>query len=90
VRLPKVFRTSFGSDAPQTQPDADAQRVVGVAQAIVTTAIVASQGNPGVGLGALALALGQGVARTGADLDEVLERVREAYAANLAPRDDAN
>jgi hypothetical protein len=52
------------------------QRRVGeVGQILVATTVQASEFNPAIGLSALALVLGQGAARTGASLDQVLAAV---------------
>jgi hypothetical protein len=59
------------------------RQVEAVSQVLIKTTVMASQGNPAIGLGALALSLGQGAARTGAKLDEVLAAVQRAYEAGM-------
>jgi hypothetical protein len=72
-------------DRTQEAPTATVTRQVeAVSHVIIGTTIVASKGNPSVGLGALALALGQGAARTGAPLEDILEAVQKSYEAGLA------
>ncbi len=71
-------------DRTQEPPTATVTRQVeAVSHVIIGTTIVASQGNPSVGLGALALALGQGAARTGAAIEEILAAVRQSYELGL-------
>ena len=63
-------------ETPQQQLE---RRTVVAGQMMIHIAIQASQGTPEVGLNALALALGQGAARTGASLEDVLASVRRYY-----------
>jgi hypothetical protein len=71
-------------DRTQESPELTVTRQVeAVSSILIGTTIAASQGNASVGLGALALALGQGAARTGAVLDDVLDAVRKSYETGL-------
>ena len=64
------------------------RQVEAVSQVLIKTTIMASQGNPAVGLGALALSLGQGAARAGAKLDEVVAAVTRAFEAGTAEQQE--
>jgi hypothetical protein len=71
-------------DRTQESPDvAVGRQVEAVSHILIGTTIAASQGNPSIGLGALALALGLGAARTGADIEEVLGAVRKSFDTGL-------
>jgi hypothetical protein len=59
------------------------RRVYQAGQILIQAAIQVSNSTPAVGLSALALALGQGTARTGASIDEVIDAVRHYYGATL-------
>jgi hypothetical protein len=56
-----------------------ARKVVAAGQLLALAAIRVSEATPAVGIGGLALALGQGAARIGVDLAEVLDAVRRHY-----------
>jgi hypothetical protein len=59
------------------------REVAAAAHVIVGTAIMASRGNASVGLEALAVALGQTTAETGASIDEIVEGVKKAYQSAM-------
>jgi hypothetical protein len=69
------------TESPET---AVHRQVEAASYAIIGTAITASQGNPAIGLGALALALGQVIARTGASLDDVIEAIKTSRETALS------
>jgi hypothetical protein len=83
IKFWRMSRIEF-EDRTQEPPAVAANRQVEAAsQAIIGTTILVSQGDPSIGLGALTRALGQGAARTGASLDEVIEALRASYATAM-------
>jgi hypothetical protein len=83
TRLKRMGQIEF-EDRTQEPPEiATNRRVATVAQAIIGTTILVSEGDASVGLGALVRALAQGAARTGASLDEVVTALRTAHANAL-------
>jgi hypothetical protein len=73
------MRIPFEDRTDETTEERLARRVANAGQFLMMAAIQVSDSTPAVGVGGLALALGQGAARSGADLDEVLEAVRAHY-----------
>ncbi len=63
-------------ETPQQQLE---RRIIVAGQMMIHVAIQASQGSPEIGLNALALALGQGAARVGAPIEDILASVRRYY-----------
>jgi hypothetical protein len=69
----------FEDRTTETPEAATWREITAASHAIMGTTIVVSRGNPAVGLGALALALGKGAARAGASLEEVTQAMKDAY-----------
>lgn len=63
----------------ETAEQAIARRSQVAGHLLVMAAIQVSEASPAVGVGGLALALGETAARTGASLDQVLAAVRGEY-----------
>jgi|GEM_PF-3092602 len=78
----------FEDRSEETSAQQLERRTVVAGQMMIHIAIQASQGTPAVGLNALALALGQGAARTGTSLDDVLASVRRYYEGGPIISDD--
>lgn len=76
-----MSQIEFEDRTNETPVSAATRKVAAVSQLLIRTTIAASEGNPSVGLSALAFTLGHGAARTGADLEEVLAGVRSAFEA---------
>jgi hypothetical protein len=63
-----------------------ARRIAPAGQLLILAAIEVSDATPVVGMGGLALALGQGAAKVGANIDEVVRAVRQHFEAAALAR----
>jgi hypothetical protein len=79
-----AMRIPFEDRSDESGDQVLARRVAKAGQLLLLAAVQVSDATPAVGVGALALALGHGAARTGAALDQVLDAVRQYYASSVA------
>jgi hypothetical protein len=78
----------FEDRTTEAKDEAYARRVTKTGELLMLAAMQFSEATPAIGLGGLALALGRGAARTGADLEQVLEAVRQHYEEAAGPDGD--
>ena len=69
----------FEDRTNETPEQVLARRTEMASQLLIMAAIQVSDANASVGVGGLALALGQAAARTGADIDDVVNAVRAEH-----------
>ena len=74
--MEKIIVEDRTTETPQQALD---REVLAAAQLIAGFTIHVSKARPPVGLGALTYVLGMGIARTGADLEEVVGLLRKHY-----------
>lgn len=74
------MRIEFEDRTDETPEQTIARRTEQASQLLMLAAIQVSDSTPAVGVGGLALALGEAAARTGADIEDVVAAVRNEHA----------
>ena len=88
ITLSTMSRIEYEDRTNETEEAVANRQIEAASRAIIGTAILASQGNPLVGIEALTRALGHGAARTGMAIDDVVQALRASYEVALRESND--